>query len=226
MEVENACLSRAVLQHLGISPLGMRRFYWPCRMEKFSYSGFTVVLDGCHNGDSVRKFLSSLRAKYGDSHRIVAVFGAGLEKSVGDMLEHLWVYPDALLMVQSKHFRSMTEQELLDRVPEDQRSKLLPTQRNQPREQCCRSPQGTIHRRLQELLSEHPTYVRLLTVLSNQWMQEEEDLGCCLRLAVRCSGGEGVSVQVSTAFPAPAVDPSVSRLTSFHRKTGSPRPMT
>ena len=56
-QVDNACLAAAVLKHLGVSTEGMSQFYWPCRMEMFTVNGVTVVLDGCHNGDSVQKFL-------------------------------------------------------------------------------------------------------------------------------------------------------------------------
>jgi folylpolyglutamate synthase/dihydropteroate synthase len=51
VQLENACLSKAVLNYLNVSPEGMNYFYWPCRMELFNHFGTQIVLDGCHNED-------------------------------------------------------------------------------------------------------------------------------------------------------------------------------
>jgi folylpolyglutamate synthase/dihydropteroate synthase len=61
-QVDNACIAAAVLKHLGIPTDGMSQFYWPCRMETFTVGKNTVILDGCHNGDSVQKFLSGIKS--------------------------------------------------------------------------------------------------------------------------------------------------------------------
>ena len=60
-QVDNACLAAAVLKHLDISTEGMSQFYWPCRMEVFRVNDVNVILDGCHNGDSVQKFLFGIK---------------------------------------------------------------------------------------------------------------------------------------------------------------------
>lgn len=117
VQVENACLSRAVLKHLNVEPRGWEKFYWPCRMERLLYSGHTVVLDGCHNGDSMERFLKGLRSTY-EGKRIVVLFGAGHDKCLTDMIDRLFVHADSVIMVQSKHFRAHTEAELLQRVPQ------------------------------------------------------------------------------------------------------------
>jgi len=117
VQVENACLSRAVLKHLNVESLGWEKFYWPCRMERLQYAGHTVVLDGCHNGDSMERFLKGLRTTY-EGKRIVVLFGAGHDKCLTDMMDRLFVHADQVLMVQSKHFRAHSEAELLQRVPQ------------------------------------------------------------------------------------------------------------
>lgn len=67
-QVDNACIAAALLKHLEIPIDGMSQFYWPCRMEIFNVSApfvkgkTTVILDGCHNGDSVKKFLSGIKS--------------------------------------------------------------------------------------------------------------------------------------------------------------------
>lgn len=117
VHVENACLSRAVLAHLQVAPIGWEQFYWPCRMERFSYLGRTVVLDGCHNGNSMEKFLKGLRSSY-EGKRVMVLFGAGHEKCLIDMVDRLFAHADQVTMVQSKHFRAHTEVDLLKQVPE------------------------------------------------------------------------------------------------------------
>lgn len=120
VQVENACLSQAVLNFLGVPPLGWDQFYWPCRVERFKHLGRTVVLDGCHNGDSVKRFLSGMRQKYPDK-RLLVLFGAGHDKCLSDMMTNLLEQADEVIMVQSKHFRAISEKELLSSVPESRR---------------------------------------------------------------------------------------------------------
>lgn len=108
----------------------MKSFYWPCRMEKFyidlpsaqinassvSYSKSNkrcnVILDGCHNGESVLKFVAALKEKYGGENEILLLFGAGAEKCLADMLSGVLEYGDKVLMVQSRHFKSLSEKDL------------------------------------------------------------------------------------------------------------------
>ena len=58
IEIQNICISEAVLKHLQILDCsGIKDFFWPCRMETFNVNGTTLILDGSHNGDSVELFL-------------------------------------------------------------------------------------------------------------------------------------------------------------------------
>lgn len=128
VQIENACVALAVVKHLGLPAAGMNNFFWPCRMDTFTLPSsstsnnpnscnVTVVLDGCHNGDSVQHFLSGLRKMYPRS-RLVVLFGAGMEKCLDDMLQALnnGIQPscgDSAIFVQSNHFRSLPERDLL-----------------------------------------------------------------------------------------------------------------
>lgn len=121
VQLQNACLSRAVVTHLGLSSKGMKDFYWPCRMDTFVLTGTTLVLDGCHNGESVQSFLTSLRSIHlqpppSSPAELLVLFGAGAEKCVCDMLGHVFTAADKVLFVQSKHFKALAESDLVDMV--------------------------------------------------------------------------------------------------------------
>lgn len=114
IEIQNICLSAAVLKHLQIKDLsGMKDFFWPCRMETFQVNGVTLILDGSHNGDSVQLFLEGVKKNYpGRSVRVL--FGGGLEKCLEDMMLQVYTHADSVVFLQSSHFKSASEQELYD----------------------------------------------------------------------------------------------------------------
>ena len=148
VEIQNACLSMAVLKFLNISNEGLKNFFWPCRMETFLIENVTVVLDGCHNDDSVRLFMHGLREKY-PKESLLILFGAGMEKYLSDMLSHVFELADTVLMVQSSHFKSLAETDLVNSVSSSN-SQLLQTSisgctASQPIE---RAAKGTISERL------------------------------------------------------------------------------
>ena len=145
-QVQNACLSAAVLEFLNVPTDGMKGFFWPCRMETFCIAGTTVVLDGCHNDDSVFRFLTGLKAKY-PGRKIRVLFGAGMEKHLGEMLQHVVSYADNVLMVQSRHFKSLGESDLVESVPMESRSCLVNEGQGQPAP-MARQPDGTVALRL------------------------------------------------------------------------------
>mmetsp|Transcript_26416 Transcript_26416/g.25296 ORF Transcript_26416/g.25296 Transcript_26416/m.25296 type:complete len:485 (+) Transcript_26416:195-1649(+) len=123
VQIQNACLSMAVLDFLKVPLDGLKSFFWPCRMENFVVNDVTVVLDGCHNDDSVKLFLLGLKEKYSDC-KLLVLFGAGMEKYLNDMLRHVFDHADSVLMVQSKHFKSLAEIDLVEATLEGQKSKL------------------------------------------------------------------------------------------------------
>jgi dihydrofolate synthase/folylpolyglutamate synthase len=96
VQLQNASLALAVLRHLKVSPEGMRTFYWPCRMEIFDVGGINVILDGCHNGDSVRLFMHSLKNSFTDSLHVI-LFGAGMEKCLTDMVNQILSFADCVM---------------------------------------------------------------------------------------------------------------------------------
>ncbi len=174
VQLENACLALAVLQHLGISGGGMRDFYWPCRMERFKLGdGFDVVLDGCHNGDSVHQFVRDLARKFPD-RRLVLLFGAGLEKCLDTMLQELLLAPPSrrgtapsLLMLQSRHFKSLSERDLLARILPEERARRvvgLTSEQLADPSGLTRQASGTVGSRLQWAIDHYRTATRFVAV--------------------------------------------------------------
>lgn len=164
VQLENACLALAVLEHLRVPSGGMRDFYWPCRMERFRLRGLDVILDGCHNGDSVHHFLRGLASKF-PSKRLVLVFGAGLEKCLDTMIRELLSAPPnalgadlSLLLVQSRHFKSLSEHELLQRIPAADRARRvvgLTAAQLQDSSGLVRQADGTVPTRLQWAIEQY-----------------------------------------------------------------------
>ena len=114
VQVENACLAAHVLNDLNIPTDGMKNAFWPCRMETFSINdSIQIVLDGCHNGDSVTNFLMGIRSKY-PGHKILSVFGGGAEKCLDEMIGEVMKLSDEVVFTQSKHFKAMSETDLID----------------------------------------------------------------------------------------------------------------
>ena len=157
VQIENACLALAVLNHININPIGMKDFYWPCRMEEFNVDDTTFVLDGCHNGDSVRQFLNGIQKEY-PNHAMIVLFGAGKEKCVNDMLSMVMNMSDAVIMVQSKHFKSTSELELWSMINTTTTNTTTTTSTNKHL-LCNITPDdyntnGTINKRMKWILNE------------------------------------------------------------------------
>jgi folylpolyglutamate synthase/dihydropteroate synthase len=76
----------------------------------------------------VEKFLKGLRGMY-PGKQLLVLFGAGHEKCLKDMMSVLLEEADEVMMVQSTHFRAMTERELLDLVPAEKGSVIHALQR-------------------------------------------------------------------------------------------------
>jgi len=146
VQIQNACLALSTLNHLRINPVGMKDFFWPCRMEEFKMDGVKFVLDGCHNGDSVRHFLLGLQKAYPD-HAIIVLFGAGKEKCVNDMLTMLINMVDSIVLTQSKHFKSCPEIELCSMLSDT--NKLI--DHIKPAEY---TESGTVNNRMEWILNE------------------------------------------------------------------------
>jgi dihydrofolate synthase/folylpolyglutamate synthase len=188
--VENACVARAALSVLGQGADGMSEFFWPCRSELFSVEDATgdalvrVVLDGSHNGESVEQFLLDTKRRNPNAE-VCVVFGGGKEKCLTDMLDVVTLHADRLLMVQSSHFRSESEEHLVAAVPCYLRHKLI-----------CQPPTakqagGTVATRLAEAIAHAAEYRRA---------GRETVVAICGSLFVAAEAREAIFALVPDAF--------------------------
>jgi folylpolyglutamate synthase/dihydropteroate synthase len=91
--IENACVAQAALRCLGLDSPCLRNFHWPCRLEHFLYEDQTLLLDGCHNRESVQLCLQTVRCLY-PNKEIYVLFGAGMEKNVDAMVHEVFTHAD------------------------------------------------------------------------------------------------------------------------------------
>ncbi len=78
---------------------------WPGRMEIVG-SAPPIVLDGAHNGESMRQLVQSLRHLF-PNKRYVFVFGASRDKDLERILPELAPVVDALVLTASRHPRAL-----------------------------------------------------------------------------------------------------------------------
>jgi folylpolyglutamate synthase/dihydropteroate synthase len=154
VQCENACLASAVLKHLGAPTTYMADFYWPCRMEMFSVpvgrsrTKAKIVIDGCHNRHSILMFLQGLRSRFPSCH-IKVLFGAGMDKTVDDMLNVLSEHADSVQFIQSAHFRAVPVKDLTSRFRGQDRFRSCALITQAPLD---RVPDGTVKKSICEIL--------------------------------------------------------------------------
>ena len=83
---------------------GISKAFWPCRFEILNKSK-TLVVDGAHNIDSIRKLTSVLDRYYG-TKKIVCIFGASEDKALQTMISELAPHVDQFIMTRSTHPRA------------------------------------------------------------------------------------------------------------------------
>ena len=88
-QLENAALALATLEMLrekgvawseGALREGLRRVYWPGRIEVVGHHP-TVVVDGAHNADSMQKLVETLRNSFA-LHRLIVVLSVSRDKDL------------------------------------------------------------------------------------------------------------------------------------------------
>lgn len=84
---------------------GLAGARWPGRMEIIDGAP-PIVLDGAHNGESIRQLVVSLNGMFPGRKRVV-VFGASRDKDLARMIPALAPAIDALVLTASRHPRAL-----------------------------------------------------------------------------------------------------------------------
>jgi dihydrofolate synthase/folylpolyglutamate synthase len=108
---------------------GLADARWPGRMEIIG-SAPPIVLDGAHNGESMRQLVQSLRCLF-PNRRYVVVFGASRDKDLERILPELAPAVDALVLTASRHPRALValdelRQQFIPLVREDVMIDIVP----------------------------------------------------------------------------------------------------
>ena len=93
---------------------GLRRLYWPGRLELLSQSP-VIVADSAHNADSAQKLIQALREHF-PGRPIVLIFGASGDKDIEGMLREFIPNVRTILFTQSDHPRAIDPRLLHDKA--------------------------------------------------------------------------------------------------------------
>ncbi|MFC1930523.1 bifunctional folylpolyglutamate synthase/dihydrofolate synthase [Chloroflexota bacterium] len=113
-QLENAATAVAALEVLSekypaVTPqsiaTGLARVYWQGRLQILLRRPL-VVVDGAHNGDSMRRLKEAL-AKSFRYQKMVLIIGASSDKDIRGMVEEMASLADTVVVTRSQHPRSM-----------------------------------------------------------------------------------------------------------------------
>jgi dihydrofolate synthase/folylpolyglutamate synthase len=100
---------------------GIAGVNWPGRLQVLRRKPW-VIVDGAHNGDSVRRLVTALR-QYFTFEKAVVIFGASSDKNIAAMAAGLKAFPDKIIATSSHHPRAVAVEQL---VEEFSRESIIP----------------------------------------------------------------------------------------------------
>ena len=83
---------------------------WPGRLQILRRKPW-VIVDGAHNGDSIRKLVQALR-QYFAFVRAIVIFGASSDKNITEMAAGLASFSERIIISQSHHPRAVKVEKL------------------------------------------------------------------------------------------------------------------
>ena len=89
---------------------GIANVNWPGRLQTLRRKPW-VIVDGAHNGDSIRKLVQALR-QYFTFEKAIVIFGASSDKNVAEMAAELASFPERVIISQSHHPRAVAGEQL------------------------------------------------------------------------------------------------------------------
>lgn len=113
-QLENAATAIAAVEVLaergaritaGTIASGIASVSWPGRLQILRRKPW-VVVDGAHNGDSIRKLVVALR-QYLTFKKAVVIFGASSDKNIAGMAIELKSFPARVILTHSHHPRAV-----------------------------------------------------------------------------------------------------------------------
>jgi len=100
---------------------GIASVSWPGRLQVLRKKPW-VIVDGAHNGDSVRRLVAALR-QYFKFEKAFVIFGASSDKNIAAMAEELKTFPDRVIVTSSRHPRAVAVELLAE---EFSRENIIP----------------------------------------------------------------------------------------------------
>ncbi|MGB2826596.1 MAG: folylpolyglutamate synthase/dihydrofolate synthase family protein [Dehalococcoidales bacterium] len=91
---------------------GIASVNWPGRLQVLRRKPW-VIVDGAHNGDSVRRLVTALR-QYFTFEKAVVIFGASSDKNIAAMAAELKTFPDRVIVTSSHHPRAVAVEQLVE----------------------------------------------------------------------------------------------------------------
>ena len=92
---------------------GIASVSWPGRLQVLRKKPW-VIVDGAHNGDSVRRLVAALR-QYFKFEKAFVIFGASSDKNIAAMAEELKTFPDRVIVTSSRHPRAVAVELLTEK---------------------------------------------------------------------------------------------------------------
>ncbi len=91
---------------------GLANVSWPGRLQIIGRKPW-VIVDGAHNGDSMRRLVAAIRQYYTFAKATV-VFGASSDKNIAAMVAELASLPDRVIVTRSHHPRAVAVARLVE----------------------------------------------------------------------------------------------------------------
>jgi len=91
---------------------GIAGVNWPGRLQVLRRKPW-VIVDGAHNGDSVRRLVTALR-QYFMFEKAVVIFGASSDKNIAAMVAGLKTFPDKVIVTSSHHPRAVAVEQMVE----------------------------------------------------------------------------------------------------------------
>jgi dihydrofolate synthase/folylpolyglutamate synthase len=91
---------------------GIAGVSWPGRLQVLRRKPW-VIVDGAHNGDSVRRLVMALRQSF-TFEKVFLIFGASSDKNIATMAAELKTFPDRVIVTSSHHPRAVAVERLAE----------------------------------------------------------------------------------------------------------------